>query len=272
MEGPKRPASRADHDAGGHHAADSSGNGREPASRDGVAPTAGLPSEPPDPPPSVPKTSGGKRKALLVLVVVALLAAVGFGISYYLYSRNYVSTDNAQIDGDKIEINAPITGTLVEWRVSQGSQIRPREILGRIRGVGGGAQPQQVIVSPGRGTVAVDPAVQGTYVTAGSNLATAYDFDDIYATARIDDTDIGDVRVGALVDIAVDAYPNASVTGVVEDIQGAAAGVFSLFPQSNSSGNFQKVTQVIPVKIALTNTGGVALVPGMNITVHIHKR
>jgi multidrug resistance efflux pump len=48
--------------------------------------------------------------------------------------------------------------------------------------------------------------------------------------------------------------------------------VFSLFPQSNSSGNFQKVTQVIPVKIALTNSGGVALVPGMNITVHIHKR
>jgi multidrug resistance efflux pump len=44
-----------------------------------------------------------------------------------------------------------------------------------------------------------------------------------------------------------------------------------LSPESNSSGNFQKVTQVIPVKIALTNTNGLSLVPGMNVTVHIHK-
>jgi multidrug resistance efflux pump len=47
--------------------------------------------------------------------------------------------------------------------------------------------------------------------------------------------------------------------------------VFSLFPQSNSGGNFQKVTQVIPVKIALTSLPSVDVVPGMNVTVHIHK-
>jgi multidrug resistance efflux pump len=41
--------------------------------------------------------------------------------------------------------------------------------------------------------------------------------------------------------------------------------------QSNSSGNFQKVTQAIPVKIAFTNTAGLPLVPGMNSTEHIHK-
>jgi len=57
----------------------------------------------------------------------------------------------------------------------------------------------------------------------------------------------------------------------VVEVQGGAAGVFSLFPQSNSGGNFQKITQVIPVKIALTNLPPVDLVPGMNVTVHIHK-
>jgi len=77
---------------------------------------------------------------------------------------------------------------------------------------------------------------------------------------------------GALVDIDVDAYSGTPVTGVVTQIQGAAAAEFSLFPESNSSGNFQKVTQVIPVKIAFTNTGGVPLAPGMNVTVHIHKK
>jgi multidrug resistance efflux pump len=57
----------------------------------------------------------------------------------------------------------------------------------------------------------------------------------------------------------------------VSEIQGGAAGVFSLFPQSNTSGNFQKVTQVIPVKIAISNPDNVALVPGMNVYVKIHK-
>jgi multidrug resistance efflux pump len=57
----------------------------------------------------------------------------------------------------------------------------------------------------------------------------------------------------------------------VEQIQGAAAGLLSLFPESNSSGNFQKVTQVIPVRIAFLDTRGLELIPGMNVTVHIHK-
>jgi len=50
------------------------------------------------------------------------------------------------------------------------------------------------------------------------------------------------------------------------------AGQFSLFPQSNSTGNFQKVTQVVGVRIAFTNTAGQYLVPGMNVTAHIHKQ
>ena len=43
--------------------------------------------------------------------------------------------------------------------------------------------------------------------------------------------------------------------------------MFSLFPQSNSSGTFQKVTQVIPVKVSIDDLQGLNLVPGMNVTV-----
>ena len=57
----------------------------------------------------------------------------------------------------------------------------------------------------------------------------------------------------------------------MSEIQTGSAGVFSAFPQSNSSGNFQKVTQVIPVRITFDDTQGLALVPGMNVTVKIHK-
>jgi multidrug resistance efflux pump len=218
------------------------------------------------------KTKRPIRRALAFLAVLAVLAALGSGGAYLLYSRTYVSTDNAQVDGDKVDITAPATGTLVNWRGEQGAEVRANRVIGRVKQGTSGAQPQMVIKSPGNGTIAVKNAVEGQWVTAGTELATAYDFDKIYVTARVDETDIAGVRPGAPVDISVDAYPGAAITGVVTDIQAGAAGEFSLFPQSNSTGNFQKVTQVVGVRIMFTNTDGQYLVPGMNVTVHIHKQ
>jgi multidrug resistance efflux pump len=211
------------------------------------------------------------RIGLTIIAILAVIATLAFSGTYFLYSRNYVSTDNAQVDGDKISINAPTTGNLTNWDINQGSTVRTNQIVGRVEIQGSMAQPQRPIKSPGAGTVAVNNVVDGAYVTAGTELATAYDFNKIYITARVDETDIADVHPGAPVDISVDAFPGTAVTGIVQDVQGSSAGAFSLFPQNNSSGNFQKVTQVIPVKIQLTNTDGEQLVPGMNVTVHIHK-
>ncbi len=211
------------------------------------------------------------RIALIVIAIVALLAGGGFGVSYFLNARNYVSTDNAQIDGDQISINAPATGTLLDWTATQGATVHQGQIVGRIEIQDGFAAPQMPIKVPSDGTVAVDNGVVGTYVTTGTPLAVAYNLDNIYVTARVDETDVRAVHPGQIVDIDVDAYPNAHITGRVVKIQSGAAAVFSLFPQSNAQGNFQKVTQVIPVKITLTSPPSVDLVPGMNVTVHIHK-
>ena len=117
----------------------------------------------------------------------------------------------------------------------------------------------------------IDDGVEGAFVTAGTPLAIAYDLSDVYVTARVDETDIDDVRPGQSVDIEVDAFSEADLTGTVREIQGGAAGEFSPFPRSNTGGNYQKVTQVIPVKIVLDDTQGLALVPGMNVTVKIRK-
>ncbi|WP_211241004.1 HlyD family efflux transporter periplasmic adaptor subunit [Pseudonocardia spinosispora] len=231
----------------------------------GAAPVAAEPAAPPK-----KKMKRSSRIALIIIGIIALLAALGFGGAYFLYSSKFVTTDNAQVDGDKISINAPMTGTLTSWSINQGSSVKENQAVGRIQ-VQGSMQSQKIIKAPGNGTVAVNNGVEGSFVTAGKELATAYDFSKIYVTARVDETDVQDVHPGAQVDVSVDAFSSTPVTGVVQEIQGSAAGVFSLFPESNSSGNFQKVTQVIPIKIAFTNTNGLALVPGMNVTVHIHK-
>src|SRR5581483_2097385 len=236
-------------------------------------PSAGLaPSvQPPDDAAPAAQRRRWSRKALLIAatVVGALLLAVGG--AYLLYTSRYVSTDNAQVDGHQIQINAPTTGTLIGWQATEGTHLRDHQPVGRIEIQGSGAQPQQIIRAPGNGTVAQNNTYEGQWVSAGQNLATTYDRGGTYITARVDETDIDEVHPGALADIDVDAYPDTQVTGIVEEIQNSAATVFSLFPESNSSGNFQKVTQVIPVKIVFTNTGGVPLAPGMNVTVHIHK-
>jgi len=210
-----------------------------------------------------------RRRLIIIAVVVLVLLAAGLGGGYLKYASQFVSTDNAQVDGDQVAINAPATGTLTGWQITQGTQVHTDQIVGRIQILSTG--PQQLIKSPGTGTVAVTNSVEGQYVTAGTNLATAYNFNDIYVTARVDETDIEAVHVGATVDISADAYPGSPITGTVDEIQDGAATNFSDFPQDNSTGNFQKVTQVIPVKIAFNNTNGLNLVPGMNVTVHIHK-
>jgi multidrug resistance efflux pump len=254
-------------------AKDGAADGAAGGASGGAGSTAtAAPAAPASPPPAGKRTlKRSTRIGVLVIVVLALIAAGAFTASYVLDARHYVSTDNAQIDGDKIAVNAPASGTLIDWRATQGAELHANQVVGRIKVNGGFVQPQQSIKSPADATVAVDNGVEGAFVTAGTQLAVGYDFSKVYVTARVDETDVDAVRPGQRVEFTVDAFPDTDFTGVVREIQGGAAGVFSLFPQSNSSGNFQKVTQVIPVKIAIDDLHGLNLVPGMNVVVKIRK-
>jgi multidrug resistance efflux pump len=208
---------------------------------------------------------------LLVIGVLALLIAAAFITYYLIESRTYVTTDNAQVDGNQISITAPTSGILIDWHGQQGTQLQQNTPVGRIEIQGSFMQPQMVIRAPADGVVAVDNGVPGSFVTAGTQLAIAYDGSGVFVTARVDETEIDAVHVGAPVKISVDAFPNADLTGRVSEIKTGAAGVFSLFPQSNTSGNYQKVTQVIPVKITIDDLQNLPLVPGMNATVKIRR-
>jgi multidrug resistance efflux pump len=237
------------------------------------------PSEPEvSPADAAPSPAGGRRPLkratkirLLIIGVIALLATAAFVTYYIVESSNYVTTDNAQIDGNQILINAPATGTLINWHGQQGTSLHKNAPVGRIEIQGGYVEPQMVIRSPADGVVAVDNGVEGSFVTAGNQLAIAYDSSGVFVTARVKETDIDKVQIGEAVDISVDAFPGEHLTGRVAQVKTGAAGVFSLFPQSNTSGNFQKVTQVIPVKITIDDLKSLPLVPGMNVTVKIHR-
>ena len=139
--------------------------------------------------------------------------------------------------------------------------------------MGAGPQTEQPIRVASGGTIANYSAVEGQYVTGGQALATAYNSSALYVTARINEADIADVRPGKLVDIKVDAFPGTPVTGIVQQVQNSAAGEFTVYPAINQDPtNPQRVDQYIPVKILLIDTRGLALAPGMNVTVHIQRK
>jgi multidrug resistance efflux pump len=215
--------------------------------------------------------SGPVRWAVRAVPPAVLALGVALTAGYLVDAHRFVRTDNAQIDGDRIPVTASASGILVDWRVVQGAALRRHQMLGRIRLQDGFPSPERVLRAPEDGTVALANVVEGAYVTAGTELAVAYDLSRVFVTARVDETDIDAVQPGNQVDIYVDGYPRAGLAGYVREIQGGTSGTFSTADPENTTGSFQKLTQVIPVKIAITNAGDRTLVPGMNVTVAIHK-
>ncbi|MFD1954084.1 efflux RND transporter periplasmic adaptor subunit [Paenibacillus thailandensis] len=201
-----------------------------------------------------------------VIVIVVILAAAGGGIYYYTETANYIKTDNAQVTGTQVSIASPAAGKLDTWRGEVGKEYKEGDTIGTVQ-----ADGQTVSVkAPADGTIVQQTAVTNMFVSAGMSLAKTYDLDDLWITANIEETRINDLEVGQTVDVYVDAFPDDTLTGRVEQIGLATAGSFSLLPASNTDASYTKVTQVIPVTISIEGYGSLGLVPGMNATVRIH--
>ncbi|MBP2001908.1 multidrug resistance efflux pump [Paenibacillus shirakamiensis] len=201
-----------------------------------------------------------------VLVVLIVLAGAGAGIYYYNQNANFVKTDNAQVGGQTISIYAPVAGKLTTWNAKVGQAYSAGQRIGSIQSAAGATD----ITIPLAGTIVQQSGVPHSFVAAGTSLGRAYDFDNLWVTANIDETSIPNIQVGQTVDVYVDAFPSNTLTGKVDSIGLATSGTFSLLPTSNSNANYTKVAQVIPVVITIEGYKGLGLVPGMNATVKVH--
>ncbi len=91
----------------------------------------------------------------------------------------------------------------------------------------------------------------GDYVQAGQWLMMMHDPDDVWVEANVKETAVGRVRVGQSANVMVDAYPELVLHGRVLRVGNAATNQFALLPSPNPSGNFTKITQRVPVRIAI---------------------
>jgi len=100
--------------------------------------------------------------------------------------------------------------------------------------------------------------------------------DNMWVVAQMKETDLTYVKPGNHVDISVDTYPGRVWSGTVESISPASSSEFSVLPAQNSSGNWVKVVQRIPVRIAITRKADAPVLrSGMSVYVDIdtgHRR
>ncbi|MCB1110870.1 MAG: HlyD family secretion protein [Chlamydiia bacterium] len=128
------------------------------------------------------------------------------------------------------------------------------------------------IHAPFDGVIAKRWIFTGDVLRPGQSLFTMYDRARVWVQANLSEKKIQKVKLGAPVEISVDAYPDRKFYGKVFTIKAAAASQFSVIPQNNATGNYTKVAQRIPVKISLDSTtpdASLYLFPGMNVEVKI---
>ncbi len=132
-------------------------------------------------------------------------------------------------------------------------------------------QSDAVVTAPYSGYVTqVEQLQPGMYLPAGTAAFGLVSDTDVWITAQPKESDLTWVRAGQAVSITVDTYPGRTWHGVVQSISPASGSEFSILPAQNSSGNWVKVVQRIPVRVKI-NAGpaGLPLRDGMSAEISI---
>src|SRR5581483_1717356 len=110
-----------------------------------------------------------------------------------------------------------------------------------------------LITAPENGSIAKKSVEPGMVVPPGQALFGFVSAEDRWITANFKETQIGRIKTGQKVTVEVDALSGKKFRGQVDSIGSATGSTFTLLPPDNSTGNFTKVVQRVPVKIKLLN-------------------
>ncbi len=130
-----------------------------------------------------------------------------------------------------------------------------------------------ILIAPANGVVARRSVEIGALVQPGQTLMSLLPTDTVWVTANLKETEIENVSPGDVAEFKVDAYSDHQFTGKVESISPATGARFALLPPDNATGNFTKVVQRVPVRIAVDHPDPkYPLRPGMSVVVAIKTK
>jgi membrane fusion protein (multidrug efflux system) len=151
-------------------------------------------------------------------------------------ARQQMAGIQAQLGGD---VNAAVE-TTPQYKAALARRDNAALALSRTR-----------IVAPTAGVVANVTLRPGDYIGSGVPIFSLAEADQVWIDANFKETDLTHVTAGQAATIKVDTYPGITWTAKVESISPASGGEFSILPAQNSSGNWVKVVQRIPVRLVI---------------------
>ena len=128
------------------------------------------------------------------------------------------------------------------------------------------------IYAPGDGTVGERQVLPGQLVSPGTQVISFVALTK-WVQANFRETQLTNVKVGDPAELRIDEYPGQLIRGKVVEIAPASGSQFALLPPDNATGNFTKVVQRVPVKIALEDsTFATKLRPGISVIATVRTR
>jgi len=112
----------------------------------------------------------------------------------------------------------------------------------------------------------------GQFIATGSTIASLIETGDTWIEANFKETQLSSLHEGMKVEIKIDAFPGVAFEGELQSIAAATGSEFALIPAQNATGNWVKVTQRVPVRIAVHAVDGKVLRSGMSATVAVDTK
>lgn len=191
-------------------------------------------------------------------------------------ARDAVNVASANVNAAGSRVNAAAGGiSTAQGKLAQSSDPSQVEAAKAQLSIAKQNLGYTTIVAPVDGYIGQKSADVGQTVGAGLTLMTLIPNgpNKIFITANFKETQLGDMRPGQQVDISVDAYKGVKFTGHVVSINPASQNTYALVPAQNATGNFVKVTQRIPVRIAVDDIrADMPLRPGMSVEANVKVR
>lgn len=128
-----------------------------------------------------------------------------------------------------------------------------------------------VIRAPAAGVVGARSVRPGQFVRPGAALMSIVPLGETYVIANFKETQVGRLRIGQEVEIKADAFGDDAIRGRIDSFAPATGAEFALIPVENAVGNFTKVVQRLPVRIAVDRRDRLAgaLRPGLSVEIRV---
>jgi membrane fusion protein (multidrug efflux system) len=203
------------------------------------------------------------RQAVLWKKGFTTRAALDAAMHEVAAARARLATARASVAKAQVQLGSGVVGSGVPAAVQAALAERDKALLNLSR---------TVVRAPKDGIISQTSRLQIGNITPSGVPALSLVTQSPWVTANFKETDLANMRVGQPAELTFDAYPGLKVCGQVQGIGAETGSASSILPAQNATGNWVKVTQRVPVRIAITCKPDRALIAGLSSDVSIDTK